>query len=121
MATTGKMIDTSAGLPAASVTVTVAVAVAGLAVSGVPVMTPVPTSMLSPGGRSEEANESMSVAVVLGIMSAMVTPTSRASGAVYVGAVGAIRSTVTMRVRSPGGVKPAFSADTVTVTDGPTM
>ena len=49
-------------------------------------------------------------------MAVMASPTLRASGAVYVGAVGAVRSTVTVRVRSPGEVKPVFEADTVTVT-----
>ena len=51
MATAGKAIDTVAGLPAVSVTVTVALAVFASAVSGVPLTTPVPLSMPSPGGR----------------------------------------------------------------------
>ena len=65
----GKAIGTVAGLPAVSVTVTVAVAVAGLAVSGVPVMIAgAVSSMVSPEGRPVASYPSMSVAVVLGVM-----------------------------------------------------
>ena len=49
--TAGKAIDAVAGLPAVSVTVTVASAVLASAVSGVPLITPVEVSMSSPGGR----------------------------------------------------------------------
>ena len=82
MATAGKGIETAAGLPARSVTVTVAVAVVGLAAFGVPRMTPVVPSMLSPEGRSVAAYEAMSLAVGLGIMAVSATPTCRVAGGV---------------------------------------
>ena len=44
-------METSAGLPAESVTVTVTAAVSASAVSGVPLMAPVPEWMVSPEGR----------------------------------------------------------------------
>ena len=51
LSTAGKVIDTVSVLPAASLTVTVALAVLALAVSGVPLITPL-VSMASPDGRS---------------------------------------------------------------------
>ena len=75
------MIDTSPGLPAVSVTVTVALDVLSLAVSGVPVMTPSSGSMRKPGGSPVASYEAMSVAVVLGVRSARASPTLRSPGA----------------------------------------
>ena len=51
-------------------------------------------------------------------MAPMAVPTVNAAGAVYVGAAGAVRSTVTVRVTSSGEPSPVFAADTVTVTLG---
>ena len=51
LATAGKAIPAVASLPASSATVTVAVLADASAVSGVPAMTPLDASMLSPDGR----------------------------------------------------------------------
>ena len=80
MATAGNVIGTSPGLPAVSVTVTVALAVLSLAVSGVPVMTPVEPSMLSPEGSPVASYEAMSVAVVPGVRASRATPTVSRGG-----------------------------------------
>ena len=81
MATAGNAIDTSAVLPAASFTVTVASAVFALALSGVPPITPVPVSMLNPGGSPVALYASLSLPPV-GLIGAIAVPTTRAPGAV---------------------------------------
>ena len=48
MSTAGKASDTVVGLPAVSVTVTVTLTAFAAAVSGVPLMAPVPEWMVSP-------------------------------------------------------------------------
>ena len=101
-----------------SVTVTVALAVFASAVSGVPLMTPVPVSMPSPDGRPVAPYSAMSVSVVLGVMALTATPTCSDKGAVYV-AEGAVRSTARARVTSLGGVYPVLLALTVTATLAP--
>ena len=78
----GKVIDTSAGLPAESVTVTVTAAVVDSAVSGVPLMAPVPAWMASPEGSPVALYEAMSVSAVLGVIAVMATPTLSDAGAV---------------------------------------
>ena len=77
-------MSTVSVLPAVSVTVTVTVALAvfASAVSGVPLMTPVPVSMPSPGGRPVAPYLAMSVSVVLGVMAPMATPTCSDEGVV---------------------------------------
>ena len=50
LSTSGKVSGTSAGLPASSVTVTVTLAECSSAKLGVPEITPVIVSMISPGG-----------------------------------------------------------------------
>ena len=75
-------MSTVSVLPAVSVTVTVALAVFASAVSGVPLTTPVPVSMPSHGGRPAAPYSAMSVAVVLGVMPPMATPTCSVPGAV---------------------------------------
>jgi len=52
LSTAGKVIDKVTRFSAPSVTVTVALAVAVVAVSGVPPITPLAASMVSPAGRS---------------------------------------------------------------------
>ena len=78
----GKVIDTSAGLPAVSVTVTVALAVVASAVSGVPLMAPVPEWMVSPEGSPVALYDAMSVSAVVGVTALMATPTLSDAGAV---------------------------------------
>ena len=55
------------GLPAESVTVTVAVAAFAAAVSGVPLMAPVPERMVSPEGSPVALYDAMSASVVVGV------------------------------------------------------
>ena len=118
--TAGNVMSTSAGFPAASVTVTVAFAVLLSAVSGVPLITPLPASMLSPPGSPLPPYAAMSLPPA-GLIAAMATPTFSAVGAVYVGAVGATRSIVSVRCTFAAAVYPAFVADTVTDTLVPVM
>ena len=66
--------------PALSVTVTDAVA-ALPAAAGVPMITPVTSSISSPAGRSADAYDAMSACVLSGAASAISTPTCSASGA----------------------------------------
>ena len=80
LSTIGKATDTSAGLPALSVTVTVAVPPAPAAV-GVPLITPVPVSMVNPAGSPVAAYDFRSVSVVVGDTDAA-TSTSNEDGAV---------------------------------------
>ena len=108
-------------LPAVSLTVTVTLAVLMSAVSGVPLITPVVASMLSPGGRPAASYPLMSAATTDGLISSMGSPTCAESGAVYVVPVGAVRSTGTVRCSSGGAVNPLLEADTVTATLVPAM
>ena len=78
----GKASDTVVGLPAESVTVTVAVAAFAAAVSGVPLMAPVPEWMVSPEGSPVALYDAMSASVVVGVTALMVTPTLSDAGAV---------------------------------------
>ena len=71
-------MDTSVGLPALSVTVTVAVAVSTAA--GVPLITPVPGSMVNPAGSPVAAYDARSMSVVVGLTDAA-TSTFKAGGA----------------------------------------
>ena len=73
------MIVTVAVLPAASRTVTVAVAVATSAASGVPLITP-PASMPSPDGRSVALYSAMSMPPE-GLSAVIASPTFRDTGA----------------------------------------
>ena len=75
------MIDTSAVLPAVSLTVTVASAVLASPVSGVPLIAPVAVSMPSPGGSPVALYSSMPVPPV-GLIAAIATPTCSEAGAV---------------------------------------
>ena len=47
-----------------------------------------------------------------GLIDAIATPTCREPGAVYPGAVGATRSTASVRATASGALNPAFEADT---------
>ena len=68
-------------LPAVSLTVTVASAVFASAVSGVPLIAPVPVSMLSPGGSPVALYSSMPMPPV-GLIAVIATPTFSEPGAV---------------------------------------
>ena len=65
-----------------SVAVTVALAVVASAVSGVPLMAPVPEWMVSPEGSPVALYEAMSVSAVVGVIAVMATPTLSDAGAV---------------------------------------
>ena len=73
-------MDTSAGLPALSVTVTVAVAAP--AAAGVPLITPVPGSMVNPAGNPAAAYDPMSLLAAVGWIAVMLSPTFNEVGAV---------------------------------------
>ena len=97
-----------------SETVTVTDAVEVLAVSGVPPIAPVVESMLNPDGKP--------VALYLsipdppdGLIVVIASPTFSEPGAVYVGAVGAVRSILRVRRTALGEVNPVLEADTDTV------
>ena len=79
-ATAEKVIDTSSVLPAASLTVTSAVAVLESAVSGVPLITPVPVLRVNPDGRAVALYWSMSTPP-LGFMALIASPTCNDDGA----------------------------------------
>ena len=113
-------MSTVAALPAVSFTVTLTLAVLALAMSGVPLMTPLPASMLNPDG-SPGAPYSWMPKPTVGFIPAIATPTCNDEGAVYVGAVGTVRSTASVLVREAAGVYPAFAALTLTATLGPAM
>ena len=81
LSTAGNVIDTVAVLPASSLTVTVAIATFASAVSGVPLITPVPVSMSSPDGRSVALYSSMPPPP-LGFMAVIASPTCNGEGAV---------------------------------------
>ena len=81
MATAGNVIDTSAVLPAVSLTVTVASAVFASAASGVPPIAPVPVSMLSPGGSPVALYSSMPPPPD-GLIAVIAAPTFSEPGAV---------------------------------------
>ena len=81
LSTAGKATDTSAGLPASSVTVTVAVPATPAAV-GVPLITPVPVWMVNPAGSPVAAYDSRSVSAVVGDTDAAATSTFNEAGAV---------------------------------------
>ena len=81
MATAGNVIGTSAVLPAASLTVTVASAVFASAVSGVPPIAPVPVSRFNPEGNPVTAYSSMPTPPD-GLISVIGTPTFNDAGAV---------------------------------------
>ena len=68
-------------LPAVSATVTVTEAVPASAVSGVPLIAPVPGSMLNPDGSPVALYSSMPAPPV-GLMAAMASPTFNDDGAV---------------------------------------
>ena len=82
LATAGKVVLTSAAFPASSVTVTVTVAVAAPAAVGVPPITPVPGSIISPGGNPAAAYDTMSLLGLVGWMAVMLAPTCNEVGAV---------------------------------------
>ena len=107
LATAGNVIGTSAVLPTASLTVTVTSAVFASAASGVPPIAPVPVSRFNPDGSPVALYSSMPMPPE-GFMTAIASPTFSVPGAVYVGAVGAVRSTVSVRVIAAGAVKPVF-------------
>ena len=81
MATTGKVISTVSVLPAASETVTVAVAVDASAVSGAPVISPVLGLRLSPEGNPVAPYWLMPTPPE-GLIAGIAMPTVRAAGAV---------------------------------------
>ena len=87
---------------------------------GVPLIAPVVASMSSPDGRPVALYASIPLPPD-GLIAVTASPTLSDPGAVYVGAVGAVRSTVRLRVTSLGGVNPAFEADTVMLTLVPVM
>ena len=80
-ATTGKVIDTVAGFPPLSLTVTVTLAVLAFAVVGMPLMTPLASSMPRPGGRPGALYSSMPLPPE-GLMAVIATPTFSDEGAV---------------------------------------
>ena len=82
LATAGKVVLTSAAFPASSVTVTVTVAVAALAAVGVPLITPVTSSISSPAGNPAAAYDPMSSLAPVGWMAVMLSPTCNEVGAV---------------------------------------
>ena len=82
MATAGKAIDTVAGLPAVSFTVTVAFAALAFAAVGVPLIAPVVPSMPRPGGWPVTPYDAMSLSLVLGVTAPSATPTCSDAGAV---------------------------------------
>ena len=114
------MIKTAAALPERSNPDTVAVAVDKNAALGVPLMTPVPELMLNPDGNPAAPNRLIPLPPE-GFIAAIGTPTINDSGTVYVGAVGAIRSTVSERVTALGEVWLVFDALTTTLTLVPVM
>ena len=120
MSTAGNPIEPVPVLPAASRTVTAALAALALAVPGVPEITPVAAAMLNPEGRPVALNASMP-ATLDGVIAAIAWPTLSVVGAVQAGAAGATRSTVSRRSTSAGEVYPDFDADTVTSTLVPAM
>ena len=56
-----------------------------------------------------------------GLIAAIAAPTLSVAGAVYVGAVGAVRSMASARSTSAGAVNPVLAADTPTTTLAPVM
>ena len=91
MPTAGNVIDTSAVLPAASDTVTVALAVPASAVSGVPPITPVPASMLNPDGSPVALYSSMPPPVgLIAVIAAIDAPTCSEPDGVYVVPAGVV-------------------------------
>ena len=119
--TAGKTSATSAALPAASLTVTVTSDTFASAVSGVPLMTPVPVSMTRPDGRPVAPYPAMSAPPPTGLIAVIASPTRSDDGAVYAGAAGATRSTPRETSTGAGGVNPLFDASTSTSTLVPVM
>ena len=103
LATAGNSIVTVAVLPAVSEAVTVTLAVSASAVSGVPSITPVPVSKLNPDGSSVAPYSALSLTPD-GVIASIGSPTCSVAGTVYVGTVGAVRSTVNARCTVLGGV-----------------
>ena len=81
LTTAGKVVLTSVAFPASSVTVTVTVTVP-LAAVGAPLITPVPGSIISPGGNPAAAYDPMSSLAPVGWMAVMLSPTCNEVGAV---------------------------------------
>ena len=77
--TSGRLTDTSVGLPAVSVTVTVTVAAAP-AVVGVPLISPSPVSMVNPAGSPVAAYDSRSASAVTGDTDAATSTCNEAGG-----------------------------------------
>ena len=96
-------MSTVSVLPAASLTVTVDSAALALTVSGAPSICPSEASISNPDGNPVALYSSMPVPPE-GLIRAIAVPTLRDAGAVYVGAVGAVRSTVSARVTSLASV-----------------
>ena len=81
LATAGKVMVTSgAALPAVSVTLTVTVPAAPAAV-GVPLISPVPMSMVNPAGSAVAAYDPISVLAPVGVMAVILSPTFNEAGA----------------------------------------
>ena len=118
--TAGNVIETVSVLSAVSLTVTVATAVFAFAVFGVPLIAPVEVLMLNPDGSPVALYSSMSVPPE-GLICVIVVPTFSDEGAVYVGAVGAVRSTVSVRSTALGAANPVLVALTSTSTLVPVM
>ena len=80
LATAGKVMVTGAALPVLSVTVTVTVPPAPAAV-GVPLISPVPMSMVNPAGSPVAAYDPISVLAPVGVMAVILSPTFNEAGA----------------------------------------
>ena len=81
MTTAGRLNATGVALPARSVTVTVTVPAAP-AVVGVPLITPVPASMVSPAGSPGAPYDARSMSVVTGLTAGTSTSTCNEPGGV---------------------------------------
>ena len=99
---TGNCKTNSVSFPASSVTVTVVVT-ANLAVVGVPVITPVTSASSSPAGSVSTPYDSISLLGSTGRIRVMVSSTFIDDGTTY-SATGAVRSIVTVRMRSADDV-----------------